>query len=168
VEALYRQAGLDLKTDIANLNASPRIAPDPKAVAYLRDNITFDGRLGMPVLTMHTTGDGLVVVQHEQAYAEVARDARDGQLLRELFVHRAGHCAFTPAEMITAFQALVHRIDSHGWNALRPAALNQAAGALGPTYTLGQPPSFLPYRSAPFLRPFDESSAVPAGSPPPG
>ena len=35
---------------------------------YLAYNITFTGDLDIPVLTMHTTGDGLVVNQNEQAY----------------------------------------------------------------------------------------------------
>jgi pimeloyl-ACP methyl ester carboxylesterase len=163
VEALYRQGGLDLKADIARLNASSRIPPDPAAVAYLRNNITFNGRLGIPVLSMHTTGDGLVVVQQEEAYAEAARDAHDANRLQQVFVHRAGHCAFSSAETITAFQSLVHRIDTNHWGPLGPAPLNQAATALGPAYSVGQPPSFVDYRPAPFLRPFDQSAPLPAG-----
>jgi hypothetical protein len=163
VEALYRQAGLDLKADIARLNASPRIAADPRAVTYLRNNITFNGHLGVPVLSLHTTGDGLVVVQNEEAYAEVARHSHDGDRLRQLFVHRAGHCAFSSAETITAFQSLVHRIDSGHWSSLGPASLNTAATALGPSYSAGQPPSFVSYRPDPFLRPFDQSSRLPSG-----
>jgi pimeloyl-ACP methyl ester carboxylesterase len=163
VEALYRQGGLDLKADIARLNASSRIPPDPAAVAYLRHNITFNGRLGIPVLSMHTTGDGLVVVQQEQAYAEAARGAHDANRLQQVFVHRAGHCAFSSAETITAFQSLLHRIDTNQWSSLVPASLNTATAALGPSYSVGQPPSFITYRPAPFLRPFDQSAPLPAG-----
>ena len=39
-------------------------------------NIAFDGRLPVPVLTMHTTGDGLVVPENEQAYRERRRPGR--------------------------------------------------------------------------------------------
>ncbi len=163
VEGLYRQAGLDLTADIARLNASSRIPADPKAVAYLRNNITFNGRLAIPVLSMHTTGDGLVVVQQEQAYAGAAQDGHDTNRLQQVFVHRAGHCAFSSAETITAFQSLVQRIDANHWGSLAPASLNTAAGALGPSYSSVGPPSFLAYRPAPFLRPFDQSSPVPSG-----
>jgi hypothetical protein len=163
VEALYRQAGLDLKADIARLNASPRISADPKAVAYLRKNITFNGDLGIPVLSMHTTGDGLVVVQQEQPYARAARDAHDASRLQQVFVHRVGHCAFSSAETITAFQSLLHRVDTNQWGSLAPAPLNTAAAALGPSYSAGQAPSFIAYRPAPFLRPFDQSSRAPSG-----
>jgi hypothetical protein len=163
VEALYRKAGLDLKADLARLNATPRIAPDPKAVTYLRNNITFNGQLGIPVLSLHTTGDGLVVVQNEQAYAEAAGDAHDSEYLRQVFVYRAGHCAFSSGETVTAFQSLVHRLDTGHWGSLGPASLNHATTALGPSYSVGQPPSFVSYRPAQFLRPFDQSSPLPPG-----
>ena len=60
----------------------------------------------VPVLTMHTTGDGLVVPENEQAYRQVVDRAGNGAKLAQIFVHRAGHCAFTPAETITAVQTL--------------------------------------------------------------
>ena len=53
---------------------------------------------------MHTTGDGLVVPENEQAYRSVVDRDGNGNLLRQIFVARAGHCAFTPAETITAIQ----------------------------------------------------------------
>ena len=91
---------------------------------YLAKNISFTGRMRIPVLTMHTTGDGLVVPENEQAYASVVRRAGDSRLLRQVFVNRAGHCAFTPAETITAVKTLLNRMQTGHWNdrALRPAA----------------------------------------------
>ena len=78
---------------------------------------------------------------------------------------RAGHCAFTPAETITAVQVLVSRLDTGRWDlsALDPASLNAQAAALGPQYNIFQvgtaikaaAPAFLRYRPAPYLRPFD-------------
>ena len=158
--ALYKQAGLDLNKDLNTLNTAPRIAADPGAVEYLNRYISFNGELNIPVLTMHTTGDGLVVNQDEQAYASVVRSEGDAKLLRETFVHRAGHCAFTPAETLAAFQTLIHRLDTGKWeNSTNPDLLNQEAAALGPTFnTLGQgpvPPAFLTFEPTRFLRPFD-------------
>ena len=83
---------------------------------YLAKYISFNGRLSMPVLTMHTTGDGLVVPENEQAYASVVQRAGDSRLLRQIFVSRAGHCAFTPAETITAAQVLLNRLATGHWN----------------------------------------------------
>jgi pimeloyl-ACP methyl ester carboxylesterase len=156
VQALYAAAGLDLSADIAKLNAAPRISADPGAVAYLTQTVVFDGNLhGKPVLTMHTTGDGLVVNQDEQAYRSAVLDAHDSQLLREVFVHRAGHCSFTPAETISAVRALLRRIDTGKWAGGTDAdTLNTAAAALGPTLNVA-PPGFISFEPTPFLRPFD-------------
>jgi pimeloyl-ACP methyl ester carboxylesterase len=166
VAALYRQAGLSLRHDLQALNQATRISADPSAVAYLARNIVFTGRLPVPVLTMHTTGDGLVVPENEQAYRSAVDRAGDGQLLRQIFVDRAGHCAFTPAETITAVKVLVNRLDTGRWNAsaLDPASLNARAAGLGPDYNIfavgtappvATPPAFLRYRPFPYLRPFD-------------
>jgi len=165
VVALYRAAGLSLAGDLATLNRAPRISADPAAVRYLAQNIAFDGRLAVPVLTMHTTGDGLVVPENEQAYASVVRRAGDPGMLRQIFVSRAGHCAFTPAETITAAQVLLNRLATGRWDdqALQPSSLNDQAAALGASANLyssgGQivatPPAFVAYRPAPYLRPYD-------------
>ena len=165
VVALYRAAGLSLGHDLQTLDRATRIRATPSAVAYLVRNIVFTGRLPVPVLTMHTTGDGLVVPENEQAYRGAVDRAGDGAALQQIFVHRAGHCAFTPAETITAVQVLVSRLDTGRWDlsALDPASLNAQAAALGPQdniFPVGNTieaaaPAFLRYRPAPYLRPFD-------------
>ncbi len=155
VEALYKQAGLSLDGDLKALATAPRIAADPGAVQYLSRYVIFNGDVNMPVLTMHTTGDGLVVNQDEQAYASVVRAAGNNPLLREIFVHRAGHCSFTPAETLTAFQTLIHRLDTGKWgDSTNPDLLNQEAAALGSTFN-PVPPAFLAFEPTTFLRPFD-------------
>ena len=121
VRALYRAAGLDLGTDLRTLNNATRISANPAAVRYLEANITFAGRLDIPVLTMHTTGDGLVVPQNEQAFRSVVDKAGDARLLRQVFVNRAGHCAFTPAETISAAQDLLSRLATGRWRRERDA-----------------------------------------------
>jgi pimeloyl-ACP methyl ester carboxylesterase len=165
VVALYRAAGLSLAHDLQALNRATRISADPSAVAYLTQNIVFTGRLPVPVLTMHTTGDGLVVPENEQAYRSAVDRAGDPQLLRQIYVDRAGHCAFTPAETITAVQVLVNRLSTGRWDdsALDPASLNAQAAGLGPAYNIfvangmvnAAPPAFLHYPPFPYLRPFD-------------
>jgi hypothetical protein len=172
VEALYSEAGLSLADDLRTLNQGPRIKPDLDAVRYAVRNITFNGRLSrVPVLTMHTTGDPLVVVQQEHAYAQAVRAARDHALLRQAFVHRAGHCTFTPAERFSALQALLQRVDTGAWgDAPTPEQLNPTAQVLGPTLNLlllsatvqlPAPPAFLDYAPGPYLRPFNLPPFVP-------
>src|SRR5271163_4635762 len=82
VVALYQQAGLDLDADLQTLQDAARISADPEAVRYLEKNLIFDGRIHMPGLTMHTKGDGLVVVQNESAYKQVVDEVGNGQFLR--------------------------------------------------------------------------------------
>ena len=106
-----------------------------------------------------------MVPENEQAYSSVVDRAGDGRLLRQIFVQRAGHCAFTPAETITAAQVLLNRLQSGHWDssALSPADLNSQAAALGPEYNIYSAsggivptaPAFVSYRPAPYLSPYD-------------
>jgi hypothetical protein len=93
------------------------------------------------------------------------QQAGNGRLLRQIFVSRAGHCAFTPAETITAAQILLNRLASGHWNdqALQPSALNADASELGSAYNIyssggsvvATAPEFVSYRPDVYLRPFD-------------
>lgn len=154
VEALYKQAGLNLDHDLNTLNSAPRISPDWRAVAYLNRYITFDGDLDIPVLTMHTAGDGLVVNENEQSYASAARESGDANMLHQVFVARAGHCTFTPAENLVAISTLIHRLDTGRWDdSTDPALMNQEAATFGSTLN-PLPPAFFAFKPALFLRPF--------------
>ena len=167
VSALYRGAGLNLEADLRTLEAGRRIKADAAAVAYLDRNLSFDGRLSLPVLTMHTTGDGLVIPQNESAYADVVRGAGKQDSLRQTFVHRAGHCAFTPAETLAAVQAMIARLDTGRWDdkALEPAALNATALAQGESYNaifgFALPAAFVAFEPGPYPRPFPKGSPGP-------
>lgn len=163
VVALYEAAGLDLNTDLETLNRSARVSADPPAFEYLKDNITFDGQINFPVLTLHTTGDGLVVVQNESAYRQVVDEEGNGELLRRDFIARAGHCAFTPAETIAAVEKLIDRLNTGRWHEPTAAELNASAAALGPAFNIfatsagvvATPPAFIDFVPSPYLRPFD-------------
>lgn len=163
VQALYTAAGLDLTADLATLKAASRINADPGALTYLTENVIYNGQLPFPVLTMHTTGDGLVSVQDEQAYASVVTKAKDKADLKQVFVHRAGHCEFSPAETLAALQTLLLRLTKGKWMDFTPADLNNEATALGSTYNVievngkavAAAPAFEAYKPAKFLRPYD-------------
>jgi pimeloyl-ACP methyl ester carboxylesterase len=169
VAALYVQAGLDLNADLDKLADAPRISASEGAVSYLTKYIVFNGQLESPVLTMHTIGDGLVLPQDEQAYSSVVRSQDNSDLLRTTFVHRAGHCAFTPAETVTAFNTLIHRLNTGSWGGTtQPSPMNSAAAALGPGFntfgggiTVG--PSFVQFHPSVFLRPFDARNLEDSG-----
>ncbi|MDQ6692700.1 MAG: S9 family peptidase [Candidatus Dormibacteraeota bacterium] len=170
-EALYRLAGLDLEAELTRLNSTPRISADRTAADYLARNITFNGRLALPFLTLHTTDDGLVLPENEEAYMSVVGSGPDSGQLRQLFTHRANHCIFTPAEQIAAFKVLFARLDGKAWPPTDPPTLNQAATALGSRYNGGSlpgsatvlsvTPAFASYQPARFPRPFDSRSVNP-------
>jgi hypothetical protein len=160
VVALYRAAGLSLTKDLLTLNSAPRVKASPNAEAYLIRNISFNGRISVPVLTMHTTGDGLVVPENEQAYRTAVDRAGRASLLRQVFVHRAGHCTFTPAETVTAVQTLENRLATGRWHVPSPGVMNAQAAALGPqlnifTGGIATAPAFAGYTPARYLRPFN-------------
>jgi pimeloyl-ACP methyl ester carboxylesterase len=167
VRALYEQAGLDLEADLKMLNETVRISADREATEYLERNIVYNGEIHIPVLTLHTTGDGLVVVENESAYRLVVREEGNGEFLRRTFVARAGHCAFTPAETIVAVQALLERLGTGKWDHVDPADLNAAAASLGRRLNLFNSsqtglvpvlPNFVDFKPGPYLRPFDNES----------
>ena len=155
VKALYKKAGLDLDADLQALNATQRIKVHPPSLKYLEHNIIFNGEIQIPVLTLHTEGDGLVVNEDESAYKETVSKAGNQKFLRELFVKRAGHCTFTPAETIVAFESLINRIDSGEWQALGAGQLNDEATQLGSKYNNPYPPAYFKFDPAKFLRPYD-------------
>jgi pimeloyl-ACP methyl ester carboxylesterase len=164
VRALYEQAGLDLDADLKLLNETVRISADHEATEYLERNIIYNGEIHIPVLTLHTTGDGLVVVENESAYRQVVDEEGNEEFLRRTFVSRAGHCAFTPAETIAAVQTLLERLDTGKWPRVDATDLNAAAAALGLNFNIfsnGQggivavPPAFVDFRPSRYLRPFD-------------
>lgn len=158
VTALYAAAGLDLDADLNALASAPRIAAEPNAVRYLVNWIVFSGDIHHAVLTVHTTGDGLVLNQDEQAYAVSVRGNGHDELLRQTYVHRAGHCTFTPAETIAAFNVIAHKMTTHTWSGVTPDELNAAALALGPVFNIA-PPAYLPYTPTAFPRPFSRADA---------
>jgi pimeloyl-ACP methyl ester carboxylesterase len=164
VQALYTKAGLSLDDDLGRLKEAARIKAKQSALDYLERNIIFDGEIGIPVLTLHTKGDGLVGVEEETAYKDVVDEEKNGARLRQVFVHRAGHCEFTPAETVVAFETLVSRLDTGKWPALGSGGLNKSANKLGAKFNVlpvdGKnvhvAPAYFKFDPAEFLRPFDD------------
>jgi hypothetical protein len=164
VRALYSRAGLSLDADLDRLNATRRIVVDPGALAYAKRSIAYNGDITVPVLTLHTTGDDAINVQHEEAYAAVIREEGNNSLLCARFVHRSGHLNLTQGELLVALEAVIHRIDSGEWEGTQPADLNAAASRLGPKFSVliapyppgpTARPAFIKYKPATFLRRYD-------------
>jgi hypothetical protein len=103
------------------------------------------------MLTIHTTGDPLVPVQVQHAYADAVDDSHRSALLRQAYVHRGGHCTFTTGEMLAALRTLERRIGAGHWPDTDPATLNRLASQLDPTVA----PAYVAYRPGPYPRPFN-------------
>lgn len=168
VWALYQMAGISLVGDIEKLNRTARIKANPRAVNYLKQNIIFDGEIHIPVLTMHTLGDGLVINENETAYRTIVDLVGNRQYLRQTFVARAGHCAFTPAETIAAVETLLTRVETGQWPTTEANVLNGDATALGPNFNIfpagttivATPPAYIDFVSGIYPRPFDSLAGL--------
>jgi pimeloyl-ACP methyl ester carboxylesterase len=154
VSALYREAGLDLEADLDRLNAAPRIAADPVAVAYMRDNYVPSGQLRIPVLSYHEIGDGATSARLQTAYQDIVRRAGREDMFRAAWVRRAGHCGFTAAEHLAALEALETRIADDRWPA-SPERLNDLAEKVGESEG-----RFTRFRPPPPLRPCSASERI--------
>jgi pimeloyl-ACP methyl ester carboxylesterase len=174
VVSLYAEAGMSsqLQTDLStidNVNSKTPVYADKQAVSYMDRYIVFNGKLTIPVLTMHTIGDNLVFVQVEQAYAQAVKKAGSSLMLRQMFVDRVGHCNFTSAEKLAAMHTLIDCLNNGGkWGSYDPnkgsAQLNLKASGYGPQYN-GAPPAFFAYTPKPFLTPladFPGGTSVPS------
>ncbi|MFC9688908.1 alpha/beta hydrolase family protein [Kribbella sp. NPDC056951] len=159
VRSAYREAGLDVGKDLARLAAAPRISPEPAARQWMLRYAVPRGTAPSPVVTLHNTVD-LAVADHERWYAGQVR--AEGRL-RQLFVDRATHCAFTVAEESVALDTLLTRIDRGRWPTTDPRRLNASADTLGEDWSqvydfatntdAVRPPAFATYRPSPLLRP---------------
>jgi pimeloyl-ACP methyl ester carboxylesterase len=140
VEALYRSAHLDLESDVAALDQVRPIHAEPRATAYMQrfysglpgspDGM---GALTVPLLSVHTTGDGLVPDWNETALIEAVDRAGHAGLLRQLFVAQAGHCTFSDGQTEAALRVLFDRVETGRWGSLSPAQLERMAKSSDPS-----------------------------------
>jgi fermentation-respiration switch protein FrsA (DUF1100 family) len=84
-----------------------RFTASPAALNFLEHYFTPTGELQIPTLTLHTTRDPAIPFFHESLYAAAVASAGAGDLLVQRSVQRFGHCAFTDAEVLSSFDALV-------------------------------------------------------------
>jgi alpha-beta hydrolase superfamily lysophospholipase len=99
-------------TDDAALNAGVlRYAADPQARAALARDSDPDGRVNVPVLTLHAIHDPTAFVELESAYREVFERAGTAGLLVQTFSDEAEHSYLADAQYPALFTALLDWID---------------------------------------------------------
>jgi pimeloyl-ACP methyl ester carboxylesterase len=111
VEALYKNAGLNLDADLARLNAASRIVALPTAVMYLMRHYTPNARPTVPLLAVQAKGDGLTSPSLQRGYGDAAK----GKNFRGLWLDQAGHCGFSAPQMIAAIHHIEARLVSGQW-----------------------------------------------------
>lgn len=160
VKHFYREAGIDLDADLARLAAAPRIAADPRAVAYLRANYVPTGELRIPMLTLQAVGDGVTIPAIHGGLQSIVEAAGHRRQLAQLWIEAAGHCIFTPAEMFAALKTLEQRIESGRWSVAPKDVAARVADVPGEA-------RFIRYTPAPLLRACGSRPGSCAGEPAP-
>ena len=104
---IYTGTGITTSTDYALNDGVRRYAPDPRARDYLMAHYWPSGRLTRPMLALHTIYDPLIPATTLSLYASEVAHAGYADNLVQQYVHREGHCTFTPDEVGHAFDELV-------------------------------------------------------------
>lgn len=79
---------------------------------YLERYADYTGNLKRPVITIHTTVDGLVHVANEGVYGETVSAAGKEDLLVQVYTDSVGHCGFTPQQLYSTVQAMEFWLDT--------------------------------------------------------
>ncbi len=99
--------------DDTALNAGvARYSSNREALEYLISSFDPQGTISAPTLTIHTIGDGLVIIENENAYLQTLADAGTDSLLQQNYINASGHCQFSFAEMLAPFHALRDWVES--------------------------------------------------------
>lgn len=94
-------------SDYALNDGVRRYAADARARSYLVQHYSPNGRLGKPMLALHTLYDPLVPATTLSLYAHEVERAGSEENLVQQYVKRDGHCTFSPEEVGRAFDELV-------------------------------------------------------------
>ncbi len=96
------------KGDDFEVNARvKRYTASPQARAYLMRHYTPTGRLGRPMLALHTIYDPIVQLTQLELYQDEVQAAGAEQNFVQQVVDREGHCDFTQDEIGDAFDQMV-------------------------------------------------------------
>ena len=101
--------GVDPDALLAAMNEATTVEADPAARAYLESYADYTGNIQNPVLTLHTTVDGLTGPQHETVYAETVAAAGASDNLVQAYTDAVGHCFFSGEQLVTTLAAM------NGW-----------------------------------------------------
>ncbi len=144
--------------DDAALNSGVfRAGFNPGAIAWVNSAYNPTGEVEIPTITMHTIGDGLVIVENEHEYREEFAEERDQRKLFQIYTNAGGHCQFSNSELAAAVEALVKWVEKKE----RPTTEGVMAACaqfqtvfhdtcnINPTFQPGEFEARIPARNAP-------------------
>jgi alpha-beta hydrolase superfamily lysophospholipase len=130
-----------------------RYTADPVAVTELAKDSDPQGRINMPVLSLHAVNDPTAFVELSSAYRETLDRAGRGNLLVQTFSDESEHSYLSDPQYPALFTALLNWIDKNE----KPTPQTVATLCKGYEAAYGDTCKLLPdYRSAPL------ASRVPA------
>ncbi len=88
------------------MNAQRNISAPHFSRSYVEQFANYSGRIGQPVLTLHTIIDPLVTVSQERAYLDTVTATGHQSRLFQTYTDGNGHCNFTGPQLITAVNAI--------------------------------------------------------------
>ncbi len=84
----------------------------PSTRSYVQRYADYTGRLQRPVLTLGTAVDALVPPSHISKYNDTVAAAGSSSYVVNAYTDGVGHCNFTPAQMLSAVDALQGWVDT--------------------------------------------------------
>ncbi len=101
------EPGLGLTSEQVNTGVIRQKAdPEARNAALHPDAAPTNGQIGVPLLTLHNTGDLFVPVSQEQSYRKKVDAAGKSDLLVQRLIRDGGHCKFSDQELTTAWNDL--------------------------------------------------------------
>jgi hypothetical protein len=158
VDAMYNKAGLKVDDDLRRLAEAPRVAATPAAVAAAERIASYSGRLQGPVIVVDNIGDPVDADAYKRAYERTVAAVGRADLLRTTWVRSARHSNLSALERLSAFTALIARLDTGRWPATTVDAMRARATALDAASDLDLGPvRFIVHTPPEMLRPWDGS-----------
>jgi len=111
-KAYLKDLGLDADALLSTMNARPPVYACSRCRDYAYRFATVRGILTKPVITLHTTGDGLADITNEGYYRDAVASWSCPDKLYQAYVGGVGHCAFTATQILTTLAAMEKWLDT--------------------------------------------------------
>jgi len=105
-----------------------RYSGDQAAIGTIKADYQTSGKLSIPLVTIHTTGDEVVPYWHQNLYRSKVKKNNDQALFTHIPVYRYGHCNFNVIEVLAGFAILLNKTNGqhiHGIEAILSTPYSQ-------------------------------------------